>query len=73
MKVSLADDTDTVLDIKHTSATAFVASSRDMRSDRFKSLDPIRGGGADPVDIAYKGLQLELGGGQAMSQTKPYI
>ena len=65
MKVSLANDTDT----KRTSAIAFAASSRDMRSDGFKSLDPIGGGRADPVDIAYEGLQ--LGGGQAMSQTKP--
>lgn len=42
----------------YTIATAFVASSGDMRFDGFKSLDPPilggEGGGADPVDIALR-------------------
>ena len=60
-----------ILNTKYTSVTAFVASSIDMRSDGFKLLDPIGGGGADPVDIACSDKGLQLGGGQAMSQTKP--
>ena len=54
-----------ILNTKHTSAAAFNASSRVRRSDR---LDSIRGGGADPVDIACSDKGLQLGGGQAMSQ-----
>lgn len=57
-----------ILNTKRTSVAAFKASSRDMRSDKLKSLDPIGGGGADPVDIACSDKGLQLGGDQAMSQ-----
>ena len=58
-----------ILNTKRTSAAAFATSSRVRRSDRLKSLDPKRGGGgADPVDIDCSDKELQLGGGQAMSQ-----